>query len=380
MKLLFAPDSFKGSLSSGQVIQLLTVAAKKVWKDCSIVPVPMADGGEGTMEVLVKMKEGHFAFHTVTGPSGRPVKARYGIINQETAMVEMAEASGLPLIPVEERNPCETSSYGTGELIAHILKQGYSHIIMAIGGSATNDGGIGAAAALGIQFLDEKNQPLKPVGKNLSKIYHIDESYVLPEFTKAEFTIICDVKNPLTGSCGSTYVYGAQKGGTPSQLDELEKGMIHYAEIVKKQYGLDFSQMEGAGAAGGISVPFLTFSNSRLEAGIQVVLDTIQFDTLLEGVDLVVTGEGQVDRQSTYGKVLAGIGLACKQKNIPAVAIVGSMGEGAEEIYSYGIQSIMPILNRPMELDTAIANSDTLFLDAAERMFRFIQTGMYMKR
>ena len=379
MKLLFAPDSFKGSMSSRHVISLLTTAAKEIFPDCEILSVPMADGGEGTMEVLVEVMKGSFARHTVTGPSGRPVPARYGMIDEHTAMIEMAEASGLTLISEEERNPCETSSFGTGELIAHVLKKGYSHIIMAIGGSATNDGGMGAAAALGVRFLDKRGQELRPAGKNLAHIHTIDSSHLLPELSQALITIICDVKNPLTGPNGSTFVYGPQKGGTKEQLHSLEEGMIHYANLIKSQFGKDYSQMEGCGAAGGISVPFLTFSNARLESGIQTVLNTIRFDDLLSDIDLVVTGEGQTDGQSAYGKVLAGIGTACQKKGIPAAAIVGSMGEGASDIYDYGIQSIMPIINRPMELSTAMADSDTLFLDAAKRMFRFIQMGMSLK-
>lgn len=376
MKLLFAPDSFKGSLSSQRAIELLTTAAHNVFGSCNIISVPMADGGEGTMDALISAMNGHFAFCTVTGPDGSPVRARYGMIDEHTAMVEMAEASGLTLVEESKRNPEETTSYGTGELIAHLLKEGYEKIIMAVGGSATNDGGIGAAAALGVRFLDQNGVALKPVGKNLINIHKIDSSCILPEFLQASITIICDVKNPLVGPTGATQVYGKQKGGTPAQLTRLEQGMVHYAGLIKNQFNIDFSNMEGCGAAGGICVPFLTFSNTKLESGIQTVLNTIHFDELLSGVDLVVTGEGRVDWQSAYGKVLAGIGRACKEKNIPAIAIVGSIGEGASEIYNYGICSIMPIVNAPMDLSTAIENSDTLFQDAAERMFRLIQTGM----
>lgn len=379
MKFLFAPDSFKGSLSSQKEISLLTDAAKRVFGDCDIVSVPMADGGEGTMDVLVNVMGGSFGWHTVTGPSGHPVRAKYGVLNSSTAMIEMAEASGLPLISDSERNPLETTSYGTGELVACVLSQGYTNIIMAIGGSATNDGGIGAAAALGIDFLDENGIPVKPIGKNLGKIHSIKTDRRHRLLDKAHFSIICDVTNPLTGADGATFVYGPQKGGTGEQLLELEQGMCHYAKVLKDTVGKDYSCEKGAGAAGGISIPFLAFTDAKLQSGIETVLGTIQFEKLLEGVDLVVTGEGRVDWQSAYGKVLSGIGKVCQQKDIPVIAITGGVGEGFLDIFDHGIYSLMPIVNRPMSLENAVEDSEALFADAAWRMFRFIRLGMDLK-
>lgn len=378
MKLLLAPDSFKGSMTSNHIIELLSLCARKHFKDCEIVSVPMADGGEGTADVMIEIMHGHRKSCKVTGPLGEPVEAFYGMLDSSTAIVEMAAASGLPLVPPEKRNPLETTSYGTGELIRHILEEGCRNIILAIGGSATNDGGIGAAAALGAAFSDKDGLPLEPVGKNLGKLHQIHTEQLFPGLAEANFTIMCDVKNPLTGENGATRVFGPQKGGTKEQLDLLEKGMVHYASLIKEQFGRDFSSMEGAGAAGGISIPFLLFSNAVLASGIETVLDTIHFDTLLNGVDLVITGEGRVDAQSPNGKVLSGIGQACRKRNIPAAAIVGGMGNGAQNIYECGIDSIMPIVNNAMELDTAIRNCDELLQDAADRMFRFIKMGIHI--
>lgn len=378
MKILLAPDSFKGSMTSNHIIELLSLSARKHFKDCEIVSVPMADGGEGTADVMIEIMHGSRKSCNVTGPLGEPVEAFYGMLSPSTAIIEMAAASGLPLVPQEKRNPLETTSYGTGELIRHVLEEGCQNIILAIGGSATNDGGMGAAAALGVTFSDKDGLPLEPVGKNLGKIHQIHTEQIFPKLADAKITIMCDVKNPLIGENGATRIFGPQKGGTKEQLVFLEEGMTHYASFIKKQFNKDFSSMEGAGAAGGISIPFLLFSNARLSSGIQTVLDTIHFDALLEGVDLVITGEGRVDAQSPNGKVLSGIGRACRERNIPAAAIVGGMGNGAQNIYDCGIDSIMPIVNNAMELDTAIRNCDELLSDAADRMFRFIKMGIHI--
>lgn len=378
MKILLAPDSFKGSMSSKHIIELLTQSAKKHFENCEIISVPMADGGEGTVDAMIEIMHGYRKSHRVTGPLGDPVDASYGVINDSTVILEMAEASGLPLVPADKRNPCETTSYGTGEMIRHVLEKGYQNIILAIGGSATNDGGMGAAAALGIEFFDKEGLSLTPAGKNLKQIHTICTDHIFDQLSRAQITIMCDVKNPLTGPQGATRVFGPQKGGRKEQLDLLEEGMVHYAQLLQKQFGTDFSTMEGAGAAGGVSVPLLLFAHAKLESGIQAVLNTIHFDALLQDVDLVITGEGRVDEQSPNGKVLSGIGSACRKKNIPAAAIVGGMGPGASKIYDCGIDSIMPIVNCPMDLDTAIRDCDKLLLDAADRMFRLIKMGIRM--
>ncbi|MBQ9156500.1 MAG: glycerate kinase [Eubacterium sp.] len=376
MKLLFAPDSFKGSLTSKQQIALLREAAREVFPDCDIVETPVADGGEGTMEALVDSFHGRLESLTVKGPLGGPVDAAYGILNENTVIIEMAQASGLPLVDKDDRNPFLTSTYGTGEMIAHVLKEGYSHILLAIGGSATNDGGMGAASALGIVFLDESGQALTPCGGSLNQIRVIDDSGLLPAFRQARFTIMCDVDNPLLGPRGATYVYGPQKGASPEICEELEAGMSNYNAVLKAQYGVDYADMKGAGAAGGLSVPFLTFSQAELKAGIDTVFDAIDFSSLLDDVDLVVTGEGRTDEQSAYGKVLYGIGQACLKKNIPAVSLVGCLGPGYEAIYSCGIDSLFTITDGPMSLEKSMSNAANLYKDSAKRLFRLIRVGM----
>ncbi len=376
MKMLFAPDSFKGTMSSEHIIELLSQAAKKYFKDCEIIGVPMADGGEGTIDALVSVMKGRYESLKVIGPMEEPTEARYGAIGDDTVIIEMAEASGLTLVPENKRNPLEATSYGTGELIKHVLDRGYKNIFLTVGGSATNDGGMGAADALGIQFFDKEGKRLKPIGKNLIKIDRIQTEAMIPGLKDANITIMCDVKNPLVGKDGATYVYGEQKGGTPDQLELLEEGMKHYAAIMKEQFGKEISTRQGAGAAGGICVPFITFTKARIASGIETVLQIINFDTLLDGVDLVVTGEGRVDWQSAFGKVLAGVGNACKARSIPVIAIVGSMGDGAFDIFDYGVDSIMTSVNGVMDLDTAINNADELLKNAAERMFRLIKVGM----
>lgn len=379
MKLLFAPDSFKGSLSSNRAIELLSDAAQRHFPGCEILGVPMADGGEGTVEALLHALNGHYETCIVTGPLGEPVSARYGLTPNHTAIIEMAAASGLPLVPVHQRNPLYTTTYGTGELIKDALLKGATSLLLSIGGSATNDGGMGVASALGIHFFDENGCKLEGIGKNLNQIRKITTDNLIPEIRQASITIMCDVKNPLTGPFGSTYIYGPQKGGTPKILDELEYGMLHYRHLIKKMTGTDYGSLEGSGAAGGFSIPFLAFTNAKLASGIDSVLSTLHFDELLEGVDFVVTGEGRVDEQSAYGKVMAGVGTACAKKRIPVAAIVGGIEKGADGIFDFGIDSIFPIVPGPIELSESMARSEELFADAADRMFRFIKMGMKLR-
>ncbi|HIT90523.1 MAG TPA: glycerate kinase [Candidatus Merdenecus merdavium] len=379
MKFLFAPDSFKGSMTSKRVIELLSIAANQHFPGCEIRKVPMADGGEGTIDAIVEALSGSCKYKEVRGPRGTVVSAKYGVVDKDTAIIEMAESSGLPLLSEKMRNPLKTSSYGAGELICHVLNQGYTKIYLTLGGSATNDGGMGAANALGIGFLNEKGEELEPIGENLGKVAKIDLSRINPHLENSQIILMCDVDNPLYGEKGATYVYGEQKGGTKEQLDLLEKGMIHYGNLIEKTCHKSIVGLEGAGAAGGFAVPFLAFTNAIIQSGIKTVLELIHFEDLLEGVDLVVTGEGRLDWQSVYGKVLYGVGNACKRKSIPAVAIVGSMGQGASDIFDHGIISAIPTVNSVMSMETAMDHADELFLSAADRMFRFIKVGMNME-
>ena len=308
MKFLFASDSFKGTLSSEQIITLLDAAAKNVFPDCETMGIPVADGGEGTIDAVISVLHGSIHEVDVHGPLMEEVVSRYGETGNGAAVIEMAAASGLPMVPVDKRDPRVTTTYGTGELIKTALDRGCRDITIAIGGSATNDGGMGAMRALGIRFLDENGEALSGCGNDLARVADIDISGLHSAVKDARFTIMCDVNNPLTGPDGATYTFGKQKGGSPEILDELEQGMIHYAALIREKMGTDVDQIPGSGAAGGLGAAFCVFLKAEMKSGIETVLDLIHFDELLEGVDLVITGEGRIDWQSAFGKVPSGIG------------------------------------------------------------------------
>ncbi len=375
MKIILAPDSFKGSLTSAQVIEKIEAAAMRNFPGCEVVKFPIADGGEGTVDALVGVAKGEFRSVTVKGPLGSPVEAKYGIIHKDTAVIEMAAADGLPLIPEKERNLLRASSFGTGQVIREALETGYRKIIIAVGGSATNDGGIGAMTALGMEFLDKEGNVLEPTGGNLASIADYRTEGLCPELAEAEITVMCDVDNPLIGPHGATYVYGPQKGGTEEILAVLEAGMINYADVIREKSGMAFHEMPGAGAAGGISTALVAFAGAKLRSGISVVLEASEFEKSLDGADLVVTGEGRLDTQSVRGKVIHGIGSACKPRGVPVVALVGGMTDGADAIYQFGVNSVMVIVNGVMDLEQAIADAGKLLEDAADRMFRMIKIG-----
>jgi glycerate kinase len=378
MKLLFASDSFKGTLSSEQTIELLKRAAGEVFGQWECIGIPVADGGEGTTDAVIAAMQGERIPVTVCGPLFVPVKAYYGKLDEKRAILEMAAASGLPLIPIGFRDPGNTTTYGTGELIRDALDRGFTDISIAIGGSATNDGGMGCMRALGVRFLDVEGRELEGRGKDLAKVAHIDISGLHPRVSKVKLTAMCDVNNPLCGKDGATYTFGEQKGGTPQALEELEKGMENYREVMIREFGVDPDKIPGSGAAGGLGAALLVFLHAELKSGIETVLDLIDFDSYLENVSLVVTGEGRTDWQSCFGKVMQGIGMRCKRKGIPAVALVGAMGEGAERIYDFGICSIMTTVNGVMGLEQAMENAGELYYQGAVRMFRFIKTGMVL--
>lgn len=375
MKVLVAPDSFKGSLTSGQIIELVEAAGKRVLPDCQVLKMPIADGGEGTVDALVEILKGEKRQLAVKNPLLETIYAAYGIVNGDTAVIEMAQASGLPLIEMERRNPLYTSTYGTGELIRGVLEAGFRKIIIGIGGSATNDGGIGAMEALGARFLDGQGRQVKGIGESLGAIETIDLSNLMPELKAADIQVMCDVDNPLTGQRGATFVYGPQKGGTAETLERLEVGMLHYERLIRRDLGIDLSQIEGAGAAGGLGGALMAFLGAKLKSGIETILEVVDFAHILGDVDLVVTGEGRLDRQSAYGKVISGIGKACLKQGVPVVALVGSIGEGAEAIYDCGISGIVPIVNGPMTLAEAMEKAQQLTLEGAERLFRLIKIG-----
>lgn len=379
MRLLFASDSFKGTLSSEQIIRLLTDSANRIFPGCETMGVPIADGGEGTVDAVIAVTKGTMREIPVHGPLMEETTASYGVFHGDSAIIEMAAASGLPMVPVEKRNPLYTTTYGTGELIKDALDAGYRKLSIAIGGSATNDGGMGAMRALGVRFLDASGKELMGFGEDLEKVADIDVSGLHSGVAEAEITVMCDVNNPLTGPDGATYTFGKQKGGTPEILDQMEAGMKQYASVILDKLGMDVDQIAGAGAAGGLGAALCVFLHAELKSGIETVLDLIDFDHLLDGTDLVVTGEGRIDWQSAFGKVPSGIGMRCKQKGVPAVAIVGGMGDGAEKIYEFGVESIIPTINGAMDISEALERAEELYAGAADRLFRMIKVGMKMK-
>lgn len=380
MKLIFASDSFKGTLSSEKTIELLTKAAREVFGECECTGVAVADGGEGTTDAVVRASGGKMISVSVHGPLMEECTACFGMLDEKRAILEMAAASGLPMVPAHLRDPRKTTSYGTGELIAAALQQGFTDISVAIGGSATNDGGMGCMQALGMRFLDSEGRELDGIGENLIRVAHIDCSGLNPLIQKAKVTVMCDVTNPLCGKDGATYTFGGQKGGTPEILEELERGMCSYRDVIIREFGVNPDEIQGSGAAGGLGTALMVFLRAVPKSGIETVLDLIDFDSCLENASLAVTGEGRTDWQSCFGKVVQGVGKRCKKAGVPAVALVGSMGEGAEQIFEYGIDSMMTTVNAAENLETVLSKAEELYYGGAVRLFRMVKVGMEMTK
>ena len=376
MKFLFASDSLKGTLSSDDTGRLLAKAAKEVFPACICEGIPVADGGEGTVDAVIRAVQGQQIRVKAQDPLMQTRETYYGKLDENRAIIEMALASGYALVPAEKRNPLYTSSYGTGELIRDALDRGFRDITIAIGGSATNDGGMGCMRALGVRFLDRAGRELMGYGSDLGRLAAIDDSGLDPRIADAVFTVMCDVTNPLCGENGATYTFGPQKGATPEILERLERGMENYRDILIRTYDMNPDTIPGSGAAGGLGAALLVFLRAQLKSGIETVLDLIEFDRRLKGVSLVVTGEGCTDWQSCYGKVVQGVGDRCRKHNVPAVALVGGMGEGAEQIYEHGIRSIVTTVNGIMPPKEAFKNAEILYYQAALRLFRLLKTGM----
>lgn len=395
MKIVISPDSFKGSNSSIKVATLIEQGVRKVHPEAEIVKIPIADGGEGTVEAAVLGGHGQYRELEVTGPLGERLTARYGILPGQTrgagqhqsteqgkgavlhnsAVIEMAAASGLPLVPEDKRNPLYTTTYGTGELIRAALDEGCREFLIGIGGSATNDAGVGMAQALGWSFKDKEGKELGYGGGELANIAVIDQSNVDSRLKESKIIVACDVTNPLFGKTGAAYIYGPQKGATPEIVEELDQNLRFFARIVESQLGKDISQEPGSGAAGGLGAGLMIFCGAELKSGIDAMLDIVRFEDHLESTDLVITGEGAIDGQTTYGKVPIGIAKRTQAYNVPVLAIVGDIRAGAEAVYDHGIFGIMSTVNRAMPLKEAMAQSASLIEDAAERVMRIIRIG-----
>lgn len=379
MKMLIATDSFKGSLSSMQVARRMEEGIRRVFPDVDIDFVPMADGGEGTVETMIASLGGEFKYKKVLGPNGGYVNARYGVLTNGSAVIEMAEASGLTLVEHDKRNIMEASTYGTGELIRSALEDGCSNILIGIGGSATNDGGIGMAQALGASFKDKNRDEVGLGGKELSRIEYMDLKGIDPRLRKVKITVMCDVKNPLYGEQGAAQIYGPQKGATKEQIRELDKGLKHLADMTEKFLHKDFRWMEGAGAAGGLGMGMKAFLDAELKPGIEAIMDAANMDEHIKNADLVITGEGRIDAQSVCGKVIDGVAQKAKVYQKPVIAVAGSSEKNLSVVYEAGIDSIENAVCRPMTIEYAMQEAPELVADAAERIMRAIEVGMSLR-
>lgn len=375
MKAVVAIDSLKGSLTSMEAGNAVAEGILRADAQAEVVVRPLADGGEGTVDALVCGMKGTIQNAVVTGPLGAPVNCEYGIIEQtKTAVIEMAGAAGITLISEEERNPMHTTSYGVGEVIKDAINKGCRRFIIGIGGSATNDGGIGMLQALGYGFLDKENKQIPFGAKGLEKLETITDAYVIPELAECEFRIACDVTNTLCGENGCSAVYGPQKGATPSMIMQMDKWLEHYAALAKKLYPKANALQAGAGAAGGMGFAFLSFTNAVLESGIKIVLEETQLESYIEDADMVITGEGRLDGQTAMGKAPVGVARLAKRHHIPVIAFAGSLTKEAVECNKNGIDAFFPILRNIVTLEDAMKpeNAKVNLSDSVEQVFRLI--------
>ncbi len=369
MKIVIAPDSFKGSLTAIEVSDAIDAGIKSAVSTASTVKVPMADGGEGTVECLVNATGGKILKEKVVGPLGDEVEASYGILGDgTTGVIEMAAASGLPLVPEEKRNPMITTTYGTGQLIKAALDHGCRKIIIGIGGSATNDGGAGMAQALGVKFTDDKGEEIGFGGAELKRIAKIDTTNLDKRIYTTEILVASDVKNPLCGPNGASAVYGPQKGATPQMVKELDEALAHFAEIIKRDLGKDVKDIPGAGAAGGLGAGLIAFLNAKLRPGIELVMESVGFEDIVKDASLVITGEGKIDRQTIYGKVPVGVAKISKKYDVPVLAVAAVLEEKPEFFRPYGIDFVFEISPR-MDID---APKEEKFVRIKENIKRWI--------
>lgn len=375
MKVLLAPDSFKGSLSSKDVCSALKEGIKRA-VNAEIIEVPIADGGEGTVESLIASTGGKITDVYVTGPLGERIKAFYGVLNDGTAVIEMAASSGLYLIPQNKRNPLKTTTYGVGELIKSALDSGCRKFIIGIGGSATNDGGAGMAQALGAKLMDKDGKEIEFGGGNLDKIAKIDLSEIDKRIYESEFIIASDVDNPLCGERGASYVYGPQKGATPEMVQALDNNLKHYAEVVKNAIGKDLSEIPGAGAAGGLGFGLMAYLNAKLKPGIEIIIEVAELENKIKECDIVITGEGNTDFQTAFGKAPSGIAKLAHKYGKPVIILSGGLGRNYKELYGIGVTALFSIVDKPMTLDEAMKNTYNLISDRAEDIMRIILAFM----
>lgn len=351
MKIVVAPDSFKGSLTAVEVSDAIEQGIREIFPEAEIVKIPMADGGDGTVQCLVNATGGEILREKVKGPLGGEVLASYGILgDKKTAVIEMAEASGLTLVPENQRNPLITTTYGTGQLIKAALDQGCRKMIIGIGGSATNDGGAGMLQALGVKLLNQEGKEVGFGGGELKKIFRIDTKYLDNRLSETKVLIASDVSNPLCGPQGASRIYGPQKGATPEMIKKLDESLSYFAELIKRDLNKDVKDIPGAGAAGGLGASLMAFLDAELRPGIEIIIEIVKLEQAIKDADLVITGEGKIDGQTIYGKAPIGVAKIAKKYNIPVIAVAAIIGDDADIVYQYGINTLIKISEPPMSL------------------------------
>ncbi len=374
MKIVIAPDSFKESLTALEAANAAEEGFKKVFPCAEIVKLPMADGGEGLVHSLVSSLFGKIIPQEVTGPLGKKVEAFFGLIhNGKTAVIEMAAAAGLHLVPRSERNPLLTTTYGVGELILAALDQGVERIIVGLGGSATNDGGAGLAQALGVRILDENGNEIEFGGGGLSAVSSIDLAGLDPRLSQITIEAACDVTNPLLGPEGASAVFGPQKGATPEMVGLLDRNLGRFADVIEQYLGKDVRNVPGAGAAGGLGAGLLAFLSCRLRKGVEIVIEATGLEKQVQDADLLITGEGKIDSQTVYGKTPAGVAAVGKKYDVPVVALAGTLGAGFETVYDHGIDAVFSIVPGVVTLEEALQNAYSNMVHASENIARLMK-------
>ena len=380
MKVIIAPQSFKAgvpALEAAKAIQRGVLAAAP---DAETVLVPVADGGDGTLDALVGSTGGQIFRSIVTGPLGKPLEATWGVMGDgRTAVVEMARASGLALVPPQRRDPRITTTRGTGEIIKEALDRGYNRIIVGLGGSATNDGGAGMAGALGVKLFDGDGRLIAAGGAALAQLERIDASKLIPKLADVDIVGATDVTNPLCGPTGASAVYGPQKGASLQVVSELDAALGNFARVVRRDLGQDVAETPRAGAAGGLGAGLIVFAGAQLRSGIDMVCEVLGFDGHLEGADLVITGEGRADRSTIFDKAPVGVARRAQARGVPTIILAGSLGPGYEELYHHGLAGVVCISDRPMSFQHSLKRTEELLEGAAHRTVRLLQAGISWK-
>lgn len=375
MKIVVACDKYKGSLSANEVCNIIAKSIKDIDNTIEVIVNPMADGGEGTVETLVESSNGKYVEVKVMGPLGEEITARFGIIHNNIAVIEMSAASGLWLVPYDKRNPMKTTTYGTGQLIKKAIEMNCKKIILGLGGSATNDGGMGMAQALGVKFYDSSGNLLGiGNGSQLSKISRIDISGLDPAALDVTYECACDVENPLTGKNGAAYIYAGQKGADYNMIKELNRGLINFAKVIKNDLGKNIRDLKGAGASGGLGGGMVAFLNAKLRIGVNIIIDVTKLEEKIRNADLIISGEGAFDKQTFFGKSAFGVANLAKKYNIPVITINGSVlvsREMVRKTESNLFSGNFSILNKPMELSEAIENASNLLENTSREIINF---------